>query len=227
MSYVSVVVPIYNESECIAPFVSRIAKELSGLDYEIIIAEDGSDDAPGVIRGIGAKSCRVLHSDIRLGRGAALTRAIKDAKSDIVLYMDADLASEPGKTKRLIEGIENGAAVSTGSRLISGSNIRRGFTRSFMSRGFNLLVRFLLGSRIFDHQCGFKGFRRSAVLPLLKGVKATHWFWDTELLVRAQWARLKVDEFPIEWKEGKGTKVRLFKDTLAMASGVIRLAIFR
>ncbi len=225
MSYVTVVVPVYKEPEGIRPFIDRISKELAGLDYEIIIAEDGSNDAPRIIKEMSAKRCRVLHSDERLGRGAALSRAIRDAKSDIVLYMDVDLASEPGKTKRLIEGIEKGAAISTGSRLIRGSDISRGFTRDFMSRGFNLLVRILLHSKIKDHQCGFKGFRRSKVLPLLEQVKDTHWFWDTELLVRAQWAGLGVDEFPIEWKEGRGTKVSLLKDTLTMGKNVLRLAI--
>ncbi|MFH0818355.1 MAG: glycosyltransferase, partial [Candidatus Micrarchaeota archaeon] len=199
--------------------------ELLGTDYEIIIAEDGSNDAPGILASIGAKRCRVLHSNERLGRGKALTRAILDAKSDIVLYMDADLSSEPGKIKRLIEGIEKGYAISTGSRIISGSKTSRGLFREVMSRGFNFLVHLALRSRVRDHQCGFKGFRKSKVLPLLDKVKDTHWFWDTELLVRAQRANLAVDEFPIEWKERKGTKVRLLKDTIAMALGITRLML--
>jgi hypothetical protein len=134
-----------------------------------------------------------------------------------------DLASDIGKVRRLIAGIENGAAISTGSRLMKDSKTKRRFLREVSSRMFNLLVRLFLGSKIMDHQCGFKGFRKKEVLPILKKVKDAHWFWDTELLVRAQREGLKVDEFPIEWKESRGSKVRLLKDTIAMALGIMRM----
>lgn len=48
------------------------------------------------------------------------------------------------------------------------------------------MVRLLLHSKLYDHQCGFKAFRRGPLLELLDEIENQHWFWDTELLVRAQ-----------------------------------------
>jgi glycosyltransferase involved in cell wall biosynthesis len=225
MPGITVIAPVYNEPDDIEPFIKRVSEQLAGQDYEIVIAEDGSNDAPKAIKRLGAKRCRVLHSDSRLGRGAALTKAILDAKSDIVVYMDVDLSSDLGKISRLISGIESGAAISTGSRLMANSDTKRGFLRDFMSRGYNSLVRIALGSRLNDHQCGFKAFRKSAVIPVLKKVKDTHWFWDTEILVRAQREGLSVDEFPIVWNEEEGSKVNLLKDTVAMAKGIAGMVL--
>ncbi len=221
----TVIVPVYNEPGDIRRAIEKISSTLNGTDYEIIIAEDGSDDASGIVKGMKAKRVRVLHSKERLGRGTAINRAIAEAKSDIVVCMDIDLSSDISKTRRLIEGIENGAAISTGSRLMGGSRTKRSRKREILSRGYNFLVRQFLGSKVIDHQCGFKAFRKSAILPLLDTVKDKHWFWDTELLVRAQRAGLAVDEFPIEWKEEGGSKVRVLKDTMAMALGIVRLAV--
>ncbi len=225
MPGITVIAPVYNEPGDIEPFIKRVSEQLAGQDYEIVIAEDGSNDAPKAIKRLGAKRCRVLHSDVRLGKGAAIANAILDAKNDIVVYMDVDLSSDLGKISRLILGIESGAAISTGSRLMKGSKIRRGFLREFMSRGYNNLVRLALGSRLNDHQCGFKAFRKSTVMPVLKKVKDNHWFWDTEILVRAQREGLKVDEFPIDWRENGGSKVNLLKDTVAMAMGIARMVL--
>ena len=70
----------------------------------------------------------------------------------------------------------------------------------------------MLGSKLYDHQCGFKSFKREPLLGLLDEVEATHWFWDTEIMVRAHKHGYKIKEFPVEWQSGKDTKVNLAKD---------------
>jgi len=170
--------------------------------------------------GLAGKNIRVIHSKERLGKGKALAGAIGVARYPIVIYTDVDLAGGLG-FGRLIAGVEGGAAISTGSRLVPGASAQRGMLRELASRAYNLLVRLLFGSRIHDHQCGFKAFRKSAVLPLLWEVEDEHWFWDTELLLRAQANGLKVEEFPIRWKEGKGSKVRLLEDAAYMLAKLI------
>lgn len=225
MVKVTVAVPVYNEPEDIEPFIRAVEKELEGMDYEIVIAEDGSNDAPGIIKRMKAKRCRVLHSDERLGKGGALGRAIRESDCEIFAYMDVDLSSDIRELKRLISGVEKETPISTGSRLMPGSKTKRGFTREFAGRSFNFLVRLLLGSKVRDHPCGFKAFRRKDILPILDQVKDTRWFWDTELLVKAQRAGLKVDEFPIEWSEKGESKVRIFNDAKDMGLGILRLML--
>ena len=56
---------------------------------------------------------------------------------------------------------------------------------------------------------------------MLGEVEATHWFWDTEIIVRAQRHGFKVKEIPVEWTSGVGTKVNLAKDSWSMFWQVI------
>jgi hypothetical protein len=75
---------------------------------------------------------------------------------------------------------------------------------------------------VHDHQCGFKAFRREKIVSLIPGVLDTHWFWDTEVLVRGQRAGMRICEFPVRWQEGKGTTVRR-SDVWKMGKAVFRL----
>ena len=81
----------------------------------------------------------------------------------------------------------------------------------------------MLGSKVRDHQCGFKAFKREPAMQLLDQVEATHWFWNTEILVRAQRAGFKAKEIPVEWHSGRGTKVNFFKDSWNMFRQVMKL----
>ena len=164
-----------------------------------------------------------LHSDERQGRGRALNRAFKASRGEILGYIDVDLATDMDHLKELIQSIRDGYDFATGSRMLPESNVKRSFERGFASKGFNSLARLVLGSKLYDHQCGFKSFRREALFSLIDDIKDTHWFWDTELLIRAQRKGFKVKEFPIVWKHGGATKVNLVKDVFGMGSQIFRL----
>jgi hypothetical protein len=226
--YLSIIIPIYNEARILEKCIHNIVNAALEItpSYEIIIAEDGSMDESYETARRLAKSnpaVRVLHSKRRLGRGEALKRAIRAAKGGIVVYMDADLSSDLKYLKPLVERIEDGASIATGSRLLGDSRTSRPLKRDVASKGFNTLVRLLLGSKLHDHQCGFKAFRRKDVVPLLKKVNDKYWFWDTEILVRAQREGMRVDEIPIRWSHGRFTKVRFTNDVLYMGGKILKL----
>jgi hypothetical protein len=122
----------------------------------------------------------------------------------------------------LIEAIREGADIATGSRLMPGSDTVRTGGREIASRSYNFLVRIFLGSRIYDHQCGFKAFNKEHILPVLSAIRSSHWFWDTEMLVRSQRNGARVREFPVRWRAGKGTTVKT-KDVFEMGSSILRL----
>lgn len=226
---ISIIVPIHNESNILRPNIAKIKQEMDKLrtSYEIIIAEDGSTDASlSIARKIASKKIRVLSSQHRLGRGASLNRAIGAAKGEIILYMDADIATNLKYIKSLISEIKHGSDIATGSRLISGSKVyRRSFLREFFSRGYNFLLRLLFKTSIHDHQCGFKAFRKSAVVPLLPLIDDKHWFWDSELLIKAQQKNLKVSEIPIEWTDRKNSTVILQNDIIYMGFSALSLRL--
>ncbi|WP_248698057.1 dolichyl-phosphate beta-glucosyltransferase [Methanosarcina acetivorans] len=195
--------------------------------FEIIIAEDGSKDGTdNIAKELAQKySCvKHLHSDERLGRGTALNRAFKYASGEFLCYIDVDLATDMKHLKELIDSLRfEGFDFSTGSRLMSQSDVNRPIKRDVASRGFNFIVRTLFRSKLYDHQCGFKAFYRKPLFELLDSIEDKHWFWDTELLIRAQYNGYKVKEFPVCWRHGGLTTVNLKKDVIGMGSQIIRL----
>jgi glycosyltransferase involved in cell wall biosynthesis len=224
---VTAIIPVFNDRKSLERALPESVETLSKITpmFEIIVAEDGSTDGSAeVVRDFSLLDPRVrlLHSDSRLGRGMALNRAIREAKGEIVCYYDVDLATNMQHLPELVAAIRNGADIATGSRLLPSSDIVRTGGREIASRSYNLLVRLFLGGRIYDHQCGFKGFRRNRILPLIPAIRDNHWFWDTEIIVRAERLGYTVTEFPVHWRAGKGTTVRV-KDIFSMGSSILRL----
>ncbi|MEA1906304.1 MAG: dolichyl-phosphate beta-glucosyltransferase [Euryarchaeota archaeon] len=225
---VSLVLPAYNEAERLNATVMKTADVLGKItsSFEIIIAEDGAvDGTDKIAESLTSKYPYVvhLHSDERLGRGTALNRAFKSAHGDILVYIDVDLATDMLHLSELIDQIRGGYDLATGSRMMPESDAVRSAKRGVASKGFNFLVRLMLGSKLYDHQCGFKAFKRSALIDLLDHVRDAHWFWDTEILVRAQRAGYAVAEFPIRWRPGSSTKVDMKRDVVGMGLAILRL----
>jgi glycosyltransferase involved in cell wall biosynthesis len=226
---VSVVLPAYNEADKLEPAVTRISQALKeyGATYEIIVAEDGSTDGTdkkAVMLAETVPFVRHIHGEKRLGRGTALNNAFRQSKGEVLVYMDLDLATDLKYLKPLVEAIKiEGYDFSTGSRMLPESKAERTLRRSISSKTYNFLVRHMLGSKLRDHQCGFKAFKREPLMKLLDEVEAIHWFWDTEILVRANLKGYRIKEIPVEWKGGKDTKVSLFKDSWNMFRQILSL----
>ncbi len=226
---VSVVLPAYNEVDYLNPAVEKTIQTLKEFtdSYEIIIAEDGSTDGTAQrAEELAQKNpvVRHIHREKRLGRGTALNNAFKQSSGQVLVYMDLDLATDLKYLKPLVEAITvEGYDFSTGSRMLRESKAERTFSRSLSSKTYNFLVRHMLGSKLRDHQCGFKAFKREPLMSLLDKVEATHWFWDTEIMVRAYRQGFRVKEIAVEWKSGKGTKVNLAKDSWNMFRQIMGL----
>jgi len=224
---VSIVFPAYNEADKLEQAVERTTDDLEKItpSFEIVIAEDGSTDGTDKVASELSRKypfVKHIHSEKRLGRGNALKNAFQRSIGEILVYMDVDLATDMRHLSTLVKSIREGYDIATGSRMLPESRVERSSSRRITSKSYNLLVRVLLGSKIRDHQCGFKSFKREPFLQLLEEVTSSHWFWDTELLVRASHKGHKIKEFPVDWKGGSKTKVNLVKDSLGMMSQVLK-----
>ena len=225
---VSLVFPAYNEKEDLEKAVGKARQALDEItdSYEIIIAEDGSTDGTDRIASELSDEypfIKHIHNKERLGRGLALKNAFAESKGRILVYMDVDLATNIENLRPLIESVKKDYDFSTGSRMHHESKVTRSLSRQIASKSYNFMVRLLLGSKVADHQCGFKAARRDALLDILDDVKATHWFWDTEMLVRASRRGYRIKEIPIEWVQNDRTKVKLMKDSFEMGSQILKL----
>jgi glycosyltransferase AglD len=229
----SVILPAYNECNRLADSVDRLHMYLAEnfASFEIIIAEDHSTDGTyEIARWIseGNKNVILLHNGARLGRGASLALAIKKARGEYVVYMDVDLATDLIYVKTLVDRLAHGASIATGSRWMKGARVKRSYSRDIASKYYNLLVRLLFGSKVYDHQCGFKGFNRKDILKLVDLVEENHWVWDTELLLLCQSSGLTVAEFPVSWEHNGGnglnaSKVKVLKESLSMGYKLLKM----
>ena len=227
---VSVVLPAYNEEATIEGTVATTLETLGATlpagAFEVVIAEDGCDDrTPAIATRLASEDERVrhVHSDERLGRGGALRQAFYRARGETLAYFDTDLATDMRHLDELIESVRSGEYdVATGSRWMAGHVADRPAERGIPSWAYNGLVRLFLRSDVRDHQCGFKVFDRTVLYRLLEEVEDDHWFFDTELLVRAQRAGYRVKEFPVDWTPKGDTKVDFVRDVIGMGSQILR-----
>jgi len=225
----SIILPAYNEADKIEISVKSLTSILKAknIRFEIIIAEDGSTDGTDKIAERLAKQNKFikhLHSDKRLGRGLALKRCGEVAEGSYMVYMDVDLAPEFGKRLTdVLTYFDNGFDIVIGSRYHELSQTERSFGRKVASKSYNFLQKVLFGMPIKDLQCGFKCFRKNVFIQMNKEVGANGWFWDTEILIRSFLKGYKIKEIPVEWREGKQTKVKIIKDSWSMGTSLIKL----
>jgi len=225
---VSIVFPAYNEADKLEESVEKTVAAIEKIapSYEIIIAEDGSTDGTDKLASLLSKKYSFvehIHSEKRLGRGNALKNAFRKSKGEILVFMDVDLATDIRHLGELVNSIKEGYDIATGSRMLPESKVERKLSRQIASKSYNFMVRVMLGSKIKDHQCGFKAFKRPSLFRILEEVQAGHWFWDTEILVRAARKGYAIKEIPVEWKSGRKTRVNVLKDSFNMGGQVLKL----
>ena len=228
---VDLVIPVYNEAGVLEHSVGRLAATMADCGdfrWRIVVVNNGSTDDT---RAIGRRLAEqlpyltLLHLDAK-GRGRALRKAWSETHARFSVYMDADLSTDLAAVPQVVNSLGQGADVVTGSRLHPQSRITRCLKREILSRGYNALTRCMLRTRSFDDaQCGFKGVRIETVRRLLPLVKDQEWFFDTELLVLAEYAGLTVRTLPITWVEDPDTRVNIPQTIWEDLKGLTRLRL--
>ena len=227
---VEIVVPVYNEERVLAASIQRLLEYLrSGFSYPFVltVVDNASTDGTFVIaQRLAAQltGVRAVHLDLK-GRGRALRYAWENSDADVVAYMDVDLSTDLGAFFPLVAPLLSGHSdLAIGSRLARGATVIRSRKREFLSRGYNLLLRWVFRARFSDAQCGFKAGRTDIVRALLPAVEDNAWFFDTELLLLAQRNGLRIYEVPVDWIEDLDSRVEIAKTILDDLRGLLRLA---
>ena len=224
---ISIVIPAFNEekiiSECLKRTFSYCLDKHS--DFEIIIAEDGSDDnTVKIVEDFIQKDERLKLISIkdRLGKGGAIANAMLTAKKKYVAFMDADLSADPFEFQRLFEEVDNFDVI-IGSRILRGnlSAVERPSYRTFFSYMYSKLFRFLFKIPIHDPQCGFKLFRKEVIPDLFTEIKTTRFAFDSEVVVKAHNIGLRIKEVPIIWRHEKASKISVFRQIKEMGQDLL------
>src|SRR6202050_249711 len=226
---VDIVVPVRNEEHDLAPSVRRLVGFLrDGFPFtaRVTIADNGSTDATwsiadGLAREFGeVRAVRMEQS----GRGRALRAIWSQSEAEVLAYMDVDLSTDLNALLPLLAPLLSGHSdLAIGTRLARGSRVIRGPKREVISRSYNMLLRACLGARFSDAQCGFQAIRREPAQALLPLTEDTGWFFDTELLVLAERAGLRIHEIPVDWIDDLDSRVDIVATALADLRGMLRL----
>jgi glycosyltransferase involved in cell wall biosynthesis len=226
---VDIVVPVYNEEHDLEPSVRHLRTYLDErfpYPARITIADNASIDSTWVIAQRLATSLPgvcAIHLDQK-GRGRALRTAWLASDAPVVAYMDVDLSTGLDALLPLVAGLLSGhSEIAIGSRLAPGARVTRGPQRELISRCYNLILRTALGAGFRDAQCGFKAVRSDVARELLPLVEDQAWFFDTELLILAQRAGLRILEVPVDWVDDPDSRVNVRSTAIADLRGVWRL----
>ncbi|MDD5613776.1 MAG: glycosyltransferase [Candidatus Omnitrophica bacterium] len=226
---IEVILPVYNEQELLRFNVLKLRDFLilHDFDFLISIVDNGSlDDTFNIAQNLAAGFSGIRSVKLKTkGRGGALRYRIEKSDCSIVAYMDVDLSADLNYFLVMYNNIRAGNDIAIGSRLIDPSLVTRSCFRSFLSRNYSILVKNMLRLPFFDYQCGFKMFRRRAVLDVLPFVENNNWFFDTELLFYAYRRKLKIKELAIAWDAGQKTKVKIFRTIIEDIRGIVRLKL--
>jgi hypothetical protein len=198
--------------------------------YEILVCDDCSNDGTHEILASVAErnaNVRPLYFRRRIGKGGTIKAALARAKGEIIVIMDADLATDLRHVTELIGTVESNRALVIGERAVH-DKLSQGCTRTILSLGYNSLVRLLFRTGVVDHQCGFKGLRSADARVLFEQVMDNGFLFDTELILRAKKFGLPIKRIPVKWKErrpGRKLQLRPLTTTLNMGIGLIALTL--
>jgi glycosyltransferase involved in cell wall biosynthesis len=160
----SLVIPVYNEADSLAPLVGEIDEALAaqGTPYEIVFVDDGSTDRSfAVMQELAGTrdDVRVVRLRRNFGKAAALSHGFAAARGDVLVTMDGDRQDDPAEIANLT------APLADGFDLVSGWKQRRQdpLNKTLPSRFFNWTVRKASGIPLHDFNCGLKAYKRDVV----------------------------------------------------------------
>lgn len=226
----SVFIPVLNGEDVLENNVNKVFRKVSEFedDFEIVIVDDNSTDkTPDAAKGLlSNRKIRYVRYNSGPSRRENLADSFRSSKGDIVCYLDVDLSTDLSHLPHLVGNVKKGYDIAIGSRY-KGIDPERTVGRILFSRAYNMTFQTLFGSRVQDHNCGFKAFRRDVILHLLEELGYDHqyargWAWDAELLIRAQRKGYKIKELPVRWKRSENSSFKLLRE-LKIVGHVIEL----
>lgn len=199
--FLSVVIPAYNEAGAVGRTVDRVESALASVceSHEIIVVDDGSEDATSVrLRTLARErpTLRIVLNETNAGKGHAIRDGCRTATGEYVLLMDADGDLDPCQLTAFVERTRD-ADVVIGSKRHPASNVSYPLRRLCLSKGYSLLVRLLFGLEVTDTQVGMKLLSWEAVDDVMPLLMVEGYAFDVELLALAKESGYDIAEAPV------------------------------
>lgn len=218
---ITLIIPMYNESSIIADTAKTVSEYMkSNFDnYEILFSDDGSrDGSAGIVKDLQLPNVRVVGYEQNHGKGCAIRTGMLEARGEIVMFTDADLAYGTDVIKRVYDTLnEADANMLIGSRNLSKDGYE-GYTfmRMLMSKIYIKVLCVAGGFKLSDSQCGCKAYKGEAVRKIFERCKVDGFAFDFESILWAQKFGYKIVEMPVKIVNHRESKVNAIRDTFKM-----------
>jgi glycosyltransferase involved in cell wall biosynthesis len=205
---ISILVPAYNEEKRISGTLEKMSRffEANKIDYEVVVAVDGSKDSTkSIVERMAANNerIRMTYNEGRSGKGGALLRAFQHSKGDKIVFADADNAAVPEELAKLANELDKYDVA--WSRRVSKDADKQPLSRTILGKIYGYLVMIVFLSKFYDIQSGYKAFRREVLENVFPKVKSLGIEYDLELLVRIKKAGYSISQTEIYWKHVEGS----------------------
>jgi len=198
----SIVVPVLNEEKILNNSANQIYEmsKRTGLDFEIIFSENGSNDSTVKILDKicdSKQDCKYITFN-KPNYGMALKNGLLDAKNELVIIFDIDYFSEEFLNSSLCLDEKYSAIIA--SKRLDASNDDRSKTRVLISTIYAYMLKIIFGTNLSDTH-GMKSIKRNAFVNELSKIQSDQWMFDTELLLRIEKKGEKIKEVPVNVNE--------------------------
>ena len=224
----SVIIPVYNERETIEEIIRRVEEVNVGLEKEIIVVDDGSQDGTSqVLKSLKFPNLKIFRHSKNMGKGAALQTGFSKAEGDIILIQDADLEYNPQDYPKLLEAILDGRAdVVYGSRFLGGPHRVLFFWHYVGNKILTTLSNMFSNLNLSDMETCYKVFKKE-ILERIK-LKSKRFGFEPEFTIKVAKMNCRIYEVPISYSGrdySEGKKIN-WKDGVAAIFHLIRHKFF-
>ena len=220
----TVLIPAYNEERRIGSVLEEICDFIHkrGLNWKVVVSIDGKDGTEGIVSSYSQRFSFITSSRSlsRSGKANALKRALKSVGTEYLITMDADGSMS---FQSIIDGLKylTDFDVVVFSRYSNGNHIP--MIRKFMSRGYNLLIRSLLGLKMKDTQSGYIAAVAKPFVSAMNKVGLTNGYYYAVLYYYLKKEQAKIIEIPVKYSHIDGSK---FSPLTQVVGGVVSLVAF-
>lgn len=233
---ISIVIPAYNEEKRIGRTLKYYKEFFDDLykrkiiDYKILVVINNTNDrTEEIVKKFAGKKVAYLNLK-EGGKGLAITAGfkeeLKENKSDLIGFVDADMSTSPEAFFDLVKNLGRYDGI-IASRYVKGAKVspKPSLARIIVSRIFNLLFRALFLSSYKDTQCGAKIFKKNVVEKVTPELEITQWAFDIDLVYKIEKNGFRLKEHPTVWADEKYSRINFMKAGPRMALAIIRLRL--
>jgi glycosyltransferase involved in cell wall biosynthesis len=225
---ISIIIPVFNEKKSIEEIIKRVQAVDVGLEKEIIIIDDCSQDGTRqILEKLNYPNMKLFFHSKNKGKGAALQTGFSKAEGDIILIQDADLEYDPKEYHKLLEPILDGRAdVVYGSRFLGGPHRVLFFWHYVGNKILTMLSNMTSNLNLTDMETCYKVFKKE-ILNKIK-IKSKRFGFEPEVTIKFAKLKCRIYEVPISYSGrdySEGKKIG-WKDGIAAIFHIIRYKFF-